>query len=82
MSALMKFNGGVEIKQELAEQIEQFFNYKWQNEKNIIFQGENMMILKQLPSETIIRILRDFLYPDFLKSFIGVFRFRNLNIMR
>ena len=54
---------GLDLKQSLKIEIEEFFDYKWINDKNQSFEvEEDTKILEQLPTDVQSRIFSDFLY--------------------
>mmetsp|Transcript_10851 Transcript_10851/g.18162 ORF Transcript_10851/g.18162 Transcript_10851/m.18162 type:complete len:747 (+) Transcript_10851:337-2577(+) len=68
------FNDKMPLKLEFKERIEQFFDYKWKNDKNqALDEEEEQMLLLQLPEEVQNKIFTGFLYSDFLKTFRDTF---------
>ena len=60
---IKNFNMGLDLKQSLKIEIEEFFDYKWINDKNQSFEvEEDTKILEQLPTDVQSRIFSDFLY--------------------
>ena len=54
----------------MKRNIEQFFNYKWQFDRNqAIDDEEEMAILEQLPEEVQNKIYTNFLFKEFLHIF-------------
>lgn len=63
----------------LKERIEEFFDYKWQNDKNQAFQEkQDMDLLDQLPYDVRIQIYNQYLFKKFLVAFSKVFCFAKL----
>tara|TARA_B110000285_G_scaffold154438_1_gene172301 strand:+ start:997 stop:2052 length:1056 start_codon:yes stop_codon:yes gene_type:complete len=72
---LRRFNDNVPIKQQLKEQIERHFDYKWKKDKNqSIDDDAEIAMLDQLPDEVQDKIFCDFLFSDFQKLFMRFFR--------
>ena len=58
----------------MKRNIEQFFNYKWQFDRNqAIDDEEEMAILEQLPEEVQNKIYTNFLFKEFLHIFQDTF---------
>jgi hypothetical protein len=58
----------------MKRNIEQFFNYKWQFDRNqAIDDEEEMAILEQLPEEVQNKIYTNFLFKEFLHIFHDTF---------
>ena len=70
---LKKIVNGKEV--ELKPLIEQFFDYTWKQDKNLAFEAEGEQLLNQLPIETQVRLLKDFVFPRFLYCFKKLFEF-------
>ena len=75
---IKKFNFNNDIDQQLKEQIETHFEYRWANDRNSVFlskQGKNFMA--QIPDNIINQIMTEYMFSDFLKAFSDVFRVKN-----
>ena len=66
-----KFNNEEDIKLSLKKEIESFFDYKWQLDKNeIVFDDEFGTYLSQMEGTDLInRLYYDCLFETFLKSY-------------
>ena len=74
---LRRFNNGMKLKDDIEDNIKDFFHYKWENDKNIFLLTEKeQMIMEQLPRDVQVEIFQKFLYKDFLMQFRRFFRFR------
>jgi hypothetical protein len=63
----------------MKNQIEEFFDHKWQHDKNLaIMHPDDQDLLEQLPNEIQLQIYRDFLFRSFLKSFKRYFTIENV----
>ena len=70
-----RFNGGKPLKEQQKIHIENYFEYRWNNDKGFaISSEEDQALLNQLPEDVIIKIYK-FLYSEFLKHFRGFFTF-------
>ena len=66
------------IDKKFKAKIEQYFEYRWVYDKNMSFQSEeDLQIYQQLPNFVQENIYKDFLFPEFLKSFKRTFSFPN-----
>ena len=66
----MRFNKMVSIDQNIRDQIEQYFNYRWLNDKTLGLTSEqDSKILDQLPFQVTTRIFKNFLYFGFIQKF-------------
>ena len=66
------------IPQSLKSKFEAFFDYRWKNDKNYAFNGEEAeALLSQLPVEQREKIYKDYMFSDFLKKFNRTFEFPN-----
>ena len=75
---LTQFNRGVTLNQKFKEDIERYFDYMWENNRNwAVIEEDDQMILEQLPTECIVSIFKDFLFVQFLKTFRKSFVFKN-----
>lgn len=61
------------MKEWQKDEIEQFFYYRWANDRNMAF-GEGSL-LDQLPDEVQFAIFKDFLFYNFLYRFKKLFVF-------
>lgn len=71
------FNAGVDLDKELRDDITDFFQHKWRNNKNQFQQNKvDAMLLDQMPMEARIRLYQEFIFRDFLVDFRRLFRIR------
>ena len=71
---IKRFNGNVDIEVNLKREIEQFFDYKWQFDRNQAIDDEQeIKILEQLPEEVQNKIYTNFLFREFLLKFKDTF---------
>lgn len=60
------------------EEIEQYFTYRWKNDKNSAIQDQqDIDLLEQLPNHIQDKLLSYFLFKGFLNKFQGYFRIVN-----
>lgn len=68
------------MPREFEKEIIQFFNYKWENDRNFSLKTEeDFAILSELPAEVKMRVFKDFIYHDFLYNFRKILRFKFTN---
>ena len=72
------FNYGKRLKREIIVEIEEFFDYKWANDKNqaVVLQ-EDINILNELPINVKVRLFTLFLNHKFLRKHHDFFTFKN-----
>ena len=71
---LQRFNGNKSINLELRQKIEAFFDYKWNNDRNMAIDDEGeIALLDQLPTEVKDKLLVGYLYNNFLHTFKTLF---------
>lgn len=69
-----RYNYDIEIDKEQKRKIEQYFSYRWTQDKNqAIDEPEELAYLEQLPEDTQNMLYCEYLYKDFLYSFRYVF---------
>ena len=69
------FNGDIEIKLELKREIEDYFTYRWQNNRNQATTSiSERAILDQLPDEVQDKLFSHFLFFSFTTTFAEMFR--------
>jgi len=73
----MYFNDNKEIDQKFKKDIEIHFYYKWNNDKNLAFEG-NVSVTEQLPNYVVRKVFTDFLYSEFLRKYDRFFAFKNI----
>jgi len=62
----------------MKNNIEEFFDYKWQNDKNLaIMNDDDQTILQQMPEEIQLEIYTNFLFKTFLSRFRYYFKIEN-----
>ena len=72
---LQRFNGNKSINLDLREKIEIFFDYKWNNDRNMaIDEDSEKALLDQLPPEVSDKLISGFLFQNFLRRFSDFFR--------
>lgn len=55
---------------EFKREIEEFFDYSWSKDRNSAMRSEqDLAMLEQLPTGTVVRLYSDFLFDDFLKAY-------------
>jgi hypothetical protein len=70
MGTLKRFNEDIPVMADFKSKIEEFFDYKWDNDRTLaIVDPEDEALLEQLPEHIINRIYTDFLFTDFLQTF-------------
>ena len=75
LNLMKQFNYGKNVTYD--KQFIQFFQYKWQNDKNIMVEDSiGQEILNQLPSHVQAQIYKKFLYQKFLTQFGRIFYFK------
>lgn len=74
---IKRFNYGRPVSQELKEKIEQYFTYRWTNDKNIAICTEaDLKIFDELPPDTQQKLYSEFLFKIFIKNFKKFFEFK------
>lgn len=69
LGVLVKFNYDNPLKPAFKSQLESYFNYKWDNDRNLAFMEEHDIAMSdQLPQETQFKLYQEFLFSDFLQS--------------
>lgn len=72
---LQRFNGNKSINIELRQSIEKFFDYKWNNDRNMAIDDKaEKDLLDQLPPEVQDKLISGFLFNQFLSKFSDFFR--------
>jgi len=75
---LTQFNRGIALNKVFRKDIEQYFDYMWENNRNwAVTDDDDKQILDQLPQECIVSIFKDFLFVQFLQIFRKSFIFSN-----
>ena len=73
-----QFNENKNLPIKLMNEIEQFLYYRWKNDRNVAFSGEESeMMVQQMPAEVFGSLLQDFLYTSFLTRHYRLFSFKN-----
>ena len=73
---LAKMNGGKPIEPGFQKKVEEFFHWKWTNDKNLfVASDEEHYMLSVLPSEVQEKLYCSFLFTEFLKNYQIFFRF-------
>lgn len=77
---IKQFNKGQSIKNDMKIRIEEYFDYRWRNDKNqsISTPGDKALV-EQLPIEIQRKIYTDFLFSRFLQNFRHYFCIPNQN---
>lgn len=72
---IQRFNKGKLIPITLQTEIQEYFDYRWENDKNAAINDEvEVALLTQLPQDTQDRLLNGFLFKDFIRIFRLFFR--------
>lgn len=72
---IKRFNGDVPLRLDLKQEIEEYFSYRWEYDRNqAIDDKEEQDMLEQLPSEVQNRIYNEFLFQKFVHQFVEIFR--------
>lgn len=67
LGVLKHFNSNEEMDFDFKKRIEEFFVYRWENDKNLAFHtSEDLMILDQLPESVKNDIFQTFLFDAFI----------------
>jgi hypothetical protein len=75
---LKKFNKGQSIQLEMKNNMEEFFDHRWRNDKNqSISTDQDRDLVEQLPIEIQRAIYTDFLFKGFLQNFRRYFSIPN-----
>lgn len=76
---LKNFNSGNKLKKKSLKDIEDYFEYKWQNDKNqAICTNGDIAIMNQMPIDVQCKIYSCFLYKRFLYKYRKFFTFPNM----
>ena len=76
---IKNFNHDRDMEPKLARQIEEYFEYKWEYDRNMaVTTDEDKKMLEQLPYEVQVRLFTDFLFQRFLNKYRKYFNFPNL----
>jgi hypothetical protein len=73
IALLSKFNEGSMLPRSLIDQIEDFFEFYWDNNPLEPFKKEFSGLHDQLSDEVIDKIYNEYLFTDFLYAFKGTF---------
>lgn len=77
---IQKFNNMESIDIYLKERIEEYFDYKWENDKNQAFkEKQDMDMFSQLPADVQVEIYNKYLFKNFLTAFAKVFSFQKID---
>lgn len=77
---IKRFNSSRSISMDLKQKIEEYFDYRWTNDKNqAVSDPEDIKILMQLPPTTRRAIYSDFLFKNFRNNFKKFFDFPKEN---
>ena len=77
---LKNFNNNKPLNQELIKKFEKYFEYQWENDKNIAVEEDaDLALLSELPVSIQSNIYKDFLFEDFLALFKVHFYFQKPN---
>ena len=75
---IQEFNGQKPLDLDLKKQIEEHFEYRWQQDKLAAFRDDaDLSIFDQLPIDTQVCMYKEFLFKDFLKTYKRTFCFRD-----
>lgn len=77
---IKRFNSSRSISNDLKLKIEEYFDYRWINDKNqAVSTDEDQKLLDQLPTAVQRQIYSDFLFKKFIKHFRKFFDFPKEN---
>lgn len=77
---IKRFNSSRSISLDLKQKIEEYFDYRWINDKNqAVSNEEDIKLLEQLPTDVRRKIYSDFLFKTFIKNFKKFFDFPKEN---
>ena len=80
MGCLKKYNGGKEINRDFKLKTEEFFDYKWQNDKLQAFFGEKeKQLIENVPPNVLDTLLTSYLFNSLLSNFFHFFHIRRAN---
>lgn len=72
---IQRFNKGKMIPIQLQQEIQEYFDYRWEHDKNAaINDDEEVALLTQLPQDTQDKLLNGFLFREFIRIFRLFFR--------
>lgn len=73
---IKKFNYMQPLDKELVDKITDYFEFRWKYHRNagITNVHDFQNIVQQMPKFVLIRILKEFLFPEFLKTFDKTFK--------
>jgi hypothetical protein len=72
---IQRFNKGKLIPIQLQQEIQEYFDYRWHNDKNAAINDDSeVALLTQLPQDTQDKLLNGFLFRDFIRTFRLFFR--------
>ena len=75
---LRHYNSNMPIKLSLKEEIEDFFDFKWANDRNqALTEDEDLAFYNKLPENVQTKIYREFYYANFCYAFREVFSIEN-----
>ena len=67
---IQKYNQSKPMALELKREIEMYFDYRWNHDRNLaVSTEEDYDMFKELPIEVKLRIYTDFLFNSFIKTF-------------
>lgn len=76
MGTLRKFNKNVAIDADFTLEIVEYFSYRWKCDKSREFNTEQgLNCMDQLPKDVQIKILKDYMFIEYLKTFNELFKF-------
>ena len=75
INLLSRFNNGKKINKEIITNIENFFDYYWQNNRLAAISSEkDKRFMSELPYEVKGQIFLNYLFTDFLKIYENYFK--------
>lgn len=78
---LKKFNRMIHLEDEFIDNFENFFEYKWSDDRNLAFQTHaDLKIFHQMPIEVQTNIYRQFLFKDVIHIFRHYFDLKRFDI--
>ena len=74
---LIQFNHGKGLNIKFKMEMENYFDYKWEHDRNQAMVGNDTILLEQLPKDVQRKIYSNFLFRNFLNKFRKFFSFEN-----
>ena len=79
---IQQYNGKKQMDEDLQDEIEQHFDYRWTNDKLSAFKtSDDEAVFNQLPIDTQVMMYKEFLFEEFLTKYKRTFCFRNYELV-